>query len=470
MITIENFLSNPVPQSIIPILSETTTDDSQTGIFKELILQYAPWVLIIIFLFIVLLYSFAYFSRTINAYKIKGSVFFDDETLDFINRSGQYLILLAILILMLMTATASNDWLWDNIWLQFADYVPYILPIATILFFSTLIIKVIHRMIMNMRDEIKDVEEKIMKFRILGILDIVLKWTINLIVWTIVIMIALAMVGLREQVIDSVMVFFQEKLASIIFIIVWIFIIYFITRTLDSFLTDIKKRSTTLSPRVVDLSGKIIRYGLWLFTFILIIYTVLSILNLHGIGQFMIIFFAILLILSVAIILATPLRNLFSGIVIISLKPFEVGDRIKLEDGTILDIVEHNLWFTKTKTPFGEFIEIPNDTLIKGRIINLSKEGKAAITISLNVDSTIPFKTVEQNLRAAAYNTWGVEESPRPRVFAREFIGKTILYDLVVHTKMIKRSITVRSRLIISIQTKFQEESIPIFVSSKTRK
>jgi small-conductance mechanosensitive channel len=446
---------------------ESQTD---TEIFKEIILEYAPWVLIIIFLIIVLLYSFAYFSKNIQAFKIKGSVFFDDETLDFINRGGQYLIFLVISLLIFLTACASNSWLWENIWAPFSVYIPYILSIAIILFFSTLIIMVIHRIIMNLREEIKDIEEKMMKFRVLGIIDIVLKWTINIIVWTIVIMIALAMVGLHEQVVDSVVHFLEEKLTSIVFIIVWIFVIYFISRTLESFLEDIKKRSTTISPQMVDLSGNIIKYGLWIFTVILIIYTVLSILDLSGIGTFVIIFFAIILILGVAIILTTPLRNLFSGIVIISLKPFEIGDRIKLEDGTIMDILELNLWFTRVRTPFGELIEIPNNRLLQGRIINFSKEGKTSITVSVNVDSNVPVKSVERYLREAAGETWGVEERPRPRVFAREFAGRTIKYDLVVYTKKIKRYVNVQSRLIGRIQAKFQEENIPIFLAARYTK
>jgi small-conductance mechanosensitive channel len=444
------------------VMAESTTD-----IFKELILKYMPWFLIIIFLVNVLLYSFAYLSRHIHSYKIKGSVFFDDETLDFINRGGQYLIFIVIMILIMLTAFRSNDWTWENLWEPFSHYVPYVMSIATILFFSSLIIRVIHRMIQNMRLEIKDIEDKMMKFRIFGIIDMVLKWTINLIVWTIVIMIGLAMIGLDEQVRSSVIRFFEEKLASIVFIIAWIFIIYFITKTFESFFEDIKKRSTTLSPQLVDLSASIIKYGLWIFTVILIIYTVLSILNLTGIGTFMILFFSIILILSVTIVLTTPLRNIFSGIVIISMKPFELGDRIKLEDGTVCDIQELNLWFTRVKTPFGELMEVPNDNMLKGKIVNYSKEGKTTIIISLNVDSIIPFKTVERNLRYAANNTWGVEDRPRPRVFAREFQGRTIRYDLVVNTTKIKRLITVRSRLIKSIQSRFQEEQIPIFMTSK---
>lgn len=444
--------------------------DSQTDIFKEIMLEYAPWALIIIFLFIVLLYSFAYFSRHIQSYKIKGSVFFDDETLDFINRGGQYLIFIVIFMIMIMTACASNDWTWEFVWVPFSDYVPYILSIAIILFFSTLIIKVIHRIISNLRAEIKDVEEKMMKFRVFGIIDIVLKWIINIIVWAIVITIALAMVGLHEQVRESVFHFLQEKIAAIIFIIVWIFVIYFITKTFESFILDLKKRSTTISPQIFDLTGNVIKYGLWLFTIVLIIYTVLNILGLSGVGTFMVIFFAIILILSTAVVLTTPLRNVFSGIVIISMKPFELGDRIKLEDDTICDIIELNLWFTRVKTPFGEFMEIPNDKMLQGKIVNFSKEGRTTLTISINVDTQIPFKTVERNLRKAAINTWGVEDRPRPRVFAREFQGRTIRYDLVVYTKKIKRLITVRSRLITSIQSRFQEEAIPVFLASRAQR
>lgn len=443
---------------------------SQVDEPKDAIEIYGPWVLAIVFLFIALLYLTAYFSRHIQSLKIKGSAFFDDATLDFINTGGQYLMVIIFAVLMVATGCASDEWLWENVWTPFSRYVPYIFSIAIILFFSTLIIMVIHRMIMNLRDEIKDDEEKLMRFRILGIIDIILKWTINIIVWTIVILLGLAMIGLHEWVTSSTINFLEEKLPSIVFLIVWIFIIYFITRTLESFLTDIKKRSTTISPQMVDLGGTVTRYGLWIFTVILIIYTVLNIFSLEGISTFVMLFFAIIFVIGAVIVLATPLRNIFSGITIINLKPFETGDRIQLEDGTIYDILNIGFWFTRVRTPFGEEMDVPNDNLLTGKITNFSKEGKTVLTIGLNVDSQVPFKTVERHLREAASNTWGVEDRPIPRVFAREFEGRSIRYDLVIYTKKIKRFITVRSRLIASIQEKFHQENIPIFVSTKYKK
>lgn len=456
--------------ALLSLISPFLLTNAEVEEPKDAIEMYAPWVLLIILFFIILLYLSAYFSRYIKSVKIKGSALFDDATLDFINTGGQYLMVIIFAIIMVWVGSLSDDWLIENIWRPFSHYVPYILPIAVLLFFSTLIMMVIHRMIMNLRDEVRDDEEKVMRFRILGILDIILKWTVNLIVWVIVILISLAMIGLHEQVTETTTTFLEEKLASIIFIIVWIFIIYFISRTLESFLTDIKKRSTTISPQMVDLSGTIIRYGLWIFTVILIIYTVLNILDLSGIGTFVMIFFAIIFVLGAVILLVTPLRNIFSGITIINLKPFETGDRIQLEDGTIYDILEIGFWFTKVRTPFGEETDVPNDNLLKGKITNFSKEGKTVLTVALNVDSQIPFKTVEHHLKEAASSTWGVDDRPIPRVFAREFEGRSIRYDLVVYTKKIKRFITVRSRLIASIQERFNAEKIPIFVSTKYKK
>lgn len=65
----------------------------------------------------------------------------------------------------------------------------------------------------------------------------------------------------------------------------------------------------------------------------------------------------------------TSVSNIISGIFLISEKPFEIGDYIKVGncEGTIHSI---DLLSIKLNTPDNRFIRVPNETMIKSEVIN----------------------------------------------------------------------------------------------------
>ena len=89
------------------------------------------------------------------------------------------------------------------------------------------------------------------------------------------------------------------------------------------------------------------------------------------------------------------LANIFSGIVIITDKPFSIGDWIKTNDveGTIEDI---NFRSTRIRAFDQSMVTVPNSSLINAPIINFTKRSMRRITFQINVPYGTPSNKIKR--------------------------------------------------------------------------
>lgn len=93
--------------------------------------------------------------------------------------------------------------------------------------------------------------------------------------------------------------------------------------------------------------------------------------------------------LAFALAAQDALKNLFGGIVIITEKPFNIGDWIKTPsvEGTVEDISFRS---TKVRTFAQALVVVPNSTLANEAIMNWSEMGKRRINFNLGVEYQTP--------------------------------------------------------------------------------
>lgn len=89
------------------------------------------------------------------------------------------------------------------------------------------------------------------------------------------------------------------------------------------------------------------------------------------------------------------LANLFGGVVIITEKPFTIGDWILTPsvEGTVEDITFRS---TKVRTFADAIVTVPNATLAKEPITNWSKMGKRQITFNLHIEHLTPLEKLRR--------------------------------------------------------------------------
>lgn len=100
---------------------------------------------------------------------------------------------------------------------------------------------------------------------------------------------------------------------------------------------------------------------------------------------------------AVALAAKDALGNLFGGLVIITEKPFSIGDWIMTPtvEGTVEDITFRS---TKIRTFAQALVTVPNSTLANEPITNWSKMGKRRITFQLGVAYDTPKDKLERTI------------------------------------------------------------------------
>lgn len=128
-------------------------------------------------------------------------------------------------------------------------------------------------------------------------------------------------------------------------------------------------------------------------------------------------FTAIIAGLSVAVGLALSgtLQNFVSGILILFLRPYRVGDIINAQsqEGVVTSI---QLFFTTVLTYDNKTITIPNGQLSNNVVINFTKEGKRRIDIEIKFGYGIDFEELKKILLASAQQSTKIIQDPSPRV------------------------------------------------------
>lgn len=99
--------------------------------------------------------------------------------------------------------------------------------------------------------------------------------------------------------------------------------------------------------------------------------------------------------LAVALAAQDALGNIFGGIVIITEKPFSIGDWILTPsvEGTVEDITFRS---TKVRTFANALVTVPNATLANEPITNWSRMGKRRVTFHLGVTYTTPVEKLRR--------------------------------------------------------------------------
>ncbi|GGH80052.1 small conductance mechanosensitive channel [Filimonas zeae] len=113
--------------------------------------------------------------------------------------------------------------------------------------------------------------------------------------------------------------------------------------------------------------------------------------------------------------LSGTLQNFTSGILILIMKPYTVGDNViaQGQEGTVTDI---RVFYTVLTTYDNRTVIIPNSKLSNELIINLSSEGKRRMDIEMKLPYPVDFKQAESILREVVESDDRIMKDPATRI------------------------------------------------------
>jgi small conductance mechanosensitive channel len=118
---------------------------------------------------------------------------------------------------------------------------------------------------------------------------------------------------------------------------------------------------------------------------------------------------------AIGLALSGTLNNFVSGILILLLRPYRVGDNISAQgqEGTVTSI---QLFFTTVLTFDNKTIIIPNGQLSNNVIINLSREGKRRLDVQLKFGYAVDFGEVKKILETSIHSSKLINADPPHRI------------------------------------------------------
>jgi len=161
---------------------------------------------------------------------------------------------------------------------------------------------------------------------------------------------------------------------------------------------------------------------------------------------------------------SSAIANMVAGLVITYMRPFKIGDRVKIGE-VFGDVEEKTLLVTRIKTPKNELITVPNSAVLSGNTINYSSEISNTglilhTTVTIGYD--VPWKAMHNALIDAALRTEHILQSPKPFVLQTSLDDFYVSYQINAYTREVKKQAITYSNLHQNIQDVCNERGIEI--------
>ncbi|HYF99766.1 MAG TPA: mechanosensitive ion channel domain-containing protein [Candidatus Saccharimonadales bacterium] len=181
------------------------------------------------------------------------------------------------------------------------------------------------------------------------------------------------------------------------------------------------------------------------------------------------------------------ISNAIAGILLLSARPFKLGDRIRTtEDESLIgDVIEISLLYTKIKSIRNELVAIPNQTLLQRQIVNYSGLDVLSITVNVSLTYNNNRNLIEKILVDCAKETEGIVTSDNfpsdvaktsrsfhtednfvtdPFVLLVKFGDYGAVYDLRAFTNKPREFLKITSELRKRIYDSFQKNGLDLTI------
>ncbi|MDR3019774.1 MAG: mechanosensitive ion channel family protein, partial [Treponema sp.] len=165
----------------------------------------------------------------------------------------------------------------------------------------------------------------------------------------------------------------------------------------------------------------------------------------------------------------SAIGNLVAGLVITYMRPFKIGDRVKINDVTGF-VVEKNLMVVRLKTHKNEYVTFPNVVILGSNTVNYntsSDEDEEGLIIfaEITFGYSTPWQTVHDILINAALATHHVQKRPKPFVLQTGLDDFYARYQINCYTKDVSKVPDIYTMLYENIQNGFREAGFDMTVA-----
>jgi small-conductance mechanosensitive channel len=159
---------------------------------------------------------------------------------------------------------------------------------------------------------------------------------------------------------------------------------------------------------------------------------------------------------------SSAITNIVAGLVITYMRPFKIGDRVKIGEVTG-DIIEKTMLVTRIRTIKNEDVTVPNSMVLSSSTVNYSSQAKPLgliINYEVTIGYDVPWKKVYGLLISAALKTKHVLETPAPFVLQTKLNDFYVSYQINAYTDEPNKQAVIYSSLLEHIQDELSAADI----------
>jgi small-conductance mechanosensitive channel len=269
------------------------------------------------------------------------------------------------------------------------------------------------------------------------------------------------LIGYTLKPLGNILLSFINYLPNLFFILVLVIVTRFVIKFVRLFFAEVEKGTIALPGFYLEWARptyKIVRFLIIAFA-VIVIFPYLpgsSSDAFRGVSIFLGILFSLGSVSAVA--------NIVAGVVLTYMRPFRLGDRVKIAD-TIGDVIEKTLLVTRVRTIKNVDVTIPNSMVLGSHIINYSssaQERGLILHTGVTIGYDAPWRKVHELLIAAAESTQHILKEPKPFVLQTSLDDSYVSYELNAYTDQPNVMTSTYSELHENIQDKFNEAGVEI--------
>ncbi|WP_316804190.1 mechanosensitive ion channel family protein [Pedobacter nototheniae] len=163
---------------------------------------------------------------------------------------------------------------------------------------------------------------------------------------------------------------------------------------------------------------------------------------------------------------SSAITNMVAGLVITYMRPFRLGDRVKIGEVTG-DVIEKTMLVTRIRTIKNEDVTVPNSTVLSSSTVNYSSQTRGEaygliVHCSITLGYDTDWRKIYDTLISAALKTAYIEQEPKPFVLQTALNDFAVSYQINAHTREANKQAVIYSSLMENIQDAMNAAGIEI--------
>lgn len=213
--------------------------------------------------------------------------------------------------------------------------------------------------------------------------------------------------AVAAQLVDLGVQYGLSLVSAILILIAGFVIAGWVTRMIQRRLNSITRFDKTLVPVL----SQIARYAILVFTFVLVLAefgvqtaSIIAVLGAAG--------------LAIGLALQGTLQNVAAGLMMLMLRPFQVGDFISTTSGAGV-VEEIGIFITTLRTPQGIYVAMPNSQVWSDAITNFNRNPTRRIDLVIGISYDDDIDTARDLILGLAQAEERVQDTPAPICFVK---------------------------------------------------